>query len=46
MRAGADGIVIGLLRPDGNLDVERMEELIKLAGNKKKTLHRAHLMCV
>ncbi len=34
--AGADGIVIGLLRPDGNLDVERMEELIKLAGNKKE----------
>ncbi len=44
--AGGDGIVIGLLRPDGNLDLERMKELIKIAGNKKKTLHRAFDVCV
>lgn len=35
---GADGVVIGMLNPDGTLDTERMAELIKAAGNKEKAL--------
>ena len=33
---GADGVVIGMLNPDGTLDTERMAELIKVAGNKEQ----------
>ena len=29
---GADGIVIGVLTPEGDLDEERMAKLISLAG--------------
>lgn len=43
--AGADGVVIGMLCPDGALDVRRMEALVKLAGNMSVTLHRAFDMC-
>lgn len=39
--AGADGVVIGCLNTDGTLDVEKMEELIKEAGDMHITLHRA-----
>lgn len=39
--SGADGFVIGCLDEDGNLDCRKMEKLIKAAGNKKITLHRA-----
>ena len=42
---GADGIVIGMLRPDGNLDVERMGELVTLAGSMDVALHRAFDNC-
>ena len=38
---GADGVVIGVLREDGSLDMERMKELIEAAGNMSVTLHRA-----
>lgn len=37
---GAEGIVVGILRPDGTLDLERMRTIIKLAGDMKVTLHR------
>ncbi|HCD42237.1 MAG TPA: copper homeostasis protein CutC [Lachnoclostridium sp.] len=43
---GADGVVIGILRPDGRLDEERMFELIKIAGNMDTALHRAFDACV
>lgn len=43
---GADGMVIGILRPDGRLDVERMSQLIKLAGNMDTALHRAFDACL
>ena len=43
--AGADGIVIGCLEPQGNLDVKRMKELIGEAGRMHVTLHRAFDMC-
>lgn len=43
--AGADGIVIGSLNPDGTLNVSQMEKFIKQAGNMGVTLHRAFDMC-
>lgn len=42
---GADGIVIGVLQPDGMLDEQRMAELIALAGGCGITLHRAFDVC-
>lgn len=42
---GADGIVIGCLMQDGNLDMEQMRELTGAAGNMKITLHRAFDVC-
>ncbi|MDD2968809.1 MAG: copper homeostasis protein CutC [Lachnospiraceae bacterium] len=40
-RAGAEGIVIGMLNPEGKLDLEKMKELIKNAAGMSVTLHRA-----
>ena len=42
---GADGVVIGCLLPDGNLDIERLKILKKAAGTMSVTLHRAFDMC-
>ncbi len=42
---GAEGIVIGCLREDGSLHLERMKELMKAAGGMKITLHRAFDLC-
>ena len=42
---GADGVVIGILRPDGSLNMEEMEELVKAAGGMGVTLHRAFDVC-
>lgn len=42
---GAEGIVIGVLTPDGRLDKERMAELIAVCGEMSITLHRAFDMC-
>lgn len=42
---GADGVVIGALRPDGSLNTEQMKELIEEAGEMSVTLHRAFDMC-
>ena len=38
---GADGIMCGILKNDGNLDVERMKDLKRRSGDRKFTLHRA-----
>lgn len=38
---GADGIVVGCLKQDGSLDVDRMRELIEEAGSMDIVLHRA-----
>ena len=39
--AGADGIVIGVLKEDGSIDVERMALLMQAAGELPVTFHRA-----
>lgn len=38
---GADGVVFGILRADGTIDRERMEELVHLASPMGVTCHRA-----
>ena len=43
---GADGVVIGTLKPDGTLNIEQMQELVAEAGNMSITLHRAFDMCI
>lgn len=44
--AGTDGIVIGLLNPDGTIDQERTAQLIALARPLSVTFHRAFDMTV
>lgn len=40
-RAGADGIVLGLLKNDRAVDVEKTTELVRVAGTMDITFHRA-----
>lgn len=42
---GAEGVVIGILNPDGSLNMEQMEILMKEAGGMSVTLHRAFDVC-
>lgn len=42
---GADGAVLGILRPDGSLNTEQMKELTDAAGGMGVTLHRAFDVC-
>jgi copper homeostasis protein len=44
-RAGANGVVIGILKSDGTLDIARMKELIEQAKGMQITLHRAFDVC-
>lgn len=38
---GADGVVFGILLPDGNIDIKRTKELVELSRPLKVTHHRA-----
>jgi copper homeostasis protein len=38
---GADGVVFGILKPDGSIDLERTSELKDIAGNMSVSFHRA-----
>lgn len=38
---GANGIVVGILKPNGEIDVEKMKEVIELSEPLKVTFHRA-----
>jgi copper homeostasis protein len=42
---GCDGVVIGLLKKDGNIDVKRTSQLIELAYPMEVTFHRAFDRC-
>ncbi len=42
---GADGLVIGCLKPDGELDIEAMKRMIEFGKGRKITLHRAFDVC-
>lgn len=48
IEAGCDGIVTGLLKADGTIDIERSTELVRLAKQwgLGATFHRAFDMCV
>jgi len=38
---GADGLVFGILTPDGSVDTERCKWIIELAGGRQTVFHRA-----
>lgn len=42
---GAEGVVLGILKTDGTLNIEQLAELMDLAGEMSVTLHRAFDVC-
>lgn len=45
VRAGADGVVIGALLPDGSIDTDTCRRLIERAEGRNVTFHRAFDVC-
>ncbi|GKU27036.1 copper homeostasis protein CutC [Clostridium folliculivorans] len=41
LQCGADGIVFGILKEDGRIDVDRCKRIVELAGDKEVIFHRA-----
>ena len=44
-KMGAEGVVIGILKEDGTLNMEQMKGLMDAAGDMSVTLHRAFDVC-
>lgn len=42
---GVDGLVVGFLKPDGNIDKELTSEIVELSRSMKVCFHRAFDMC-
>lgn len=42
---GTDGVVVGILKPDGTLNLEQLAELKQAAGSVEIALHRAFDVC-
>ncbi len=43
--SGANGVVIGFLKPNGDIDLNRTKEIVRLAHPLEVTFHRAFDMC-
>ena len=42
---GAEGVVVGVLKEDGTMNMEAMEQLMEAADGMSVTLHRAFDVC-
>lgn len=45
IKAGADGVVVGCLRPDGEIDPVKLSMFVQAAKGKSVTFHRAFDVC-